>query len=196
MKEIKPSIKEIRKYLDKWDTLENYVLQERSLIKLFTQTYPLNNNIDDVLIKVSSLNDFYSTNIFSTYTVAKHIVKLDIDSRLLNEDLNLVAEIAHVILSPTSERNFYSFATKYCSQHKPFIYPIYDNFVGNLLIHLTAKDNFFKFEDKDLKNYPKYKNILHKFQKYYKLEECSFKEIDKYLWLVGKELSKSKSKKR
>ena len=30
-----PSIDEVEKYLKKWDSLENYVLQENSLNKLF-----------------------------------------------------------------------------------------------------------------------------------------------------------------
>jgi hypothetical protein len=60
----KPSQTEVEKYLKLWDFLENYTLQESSLRKLFTKTYPLNNDLDDVLIKVCSLNDFYSTNIF------------------------------------------------------------------------------------------------------------------------------------
>jgi hypothetical protein len=59
----------VRHYLDKWDALENYTLQENALKKLFFQTYPQNTDIDDVLIKVSALNDFYSTNIFSVFTV-------------------------------------------------------------------------------------------------------------------------------
>ena len=55
-----PSQKEVVSYLAKWDSLENYVLQESSLKKLFTQTYPLNVDMDDVLIKVCSLNDWSS----------------------------------------------------------------------------------------------------------------------------------------
>jgi hypothetical protein len=43
-----PSGSEVKKYLDKWDSLENYVLQERSLKKLFTKTYPKNKSMDDV----------------------------------------------------------------------------------------------------------------------------------------------------
>ena len=64
----KPSESEIDSYLKKWDSLENYVLQESSLKKLFFHTYPLNIEMDDVLIKVCSLNDFYSTNIFSPFS--------------------------------------------------------------------------------------------------------------------------------
>jgi len=71
----KPSQIEVEHYLKLWDSLENYTLQESSLRKLFTKTYPLNNDLDDVLIKVCSLNDFYSTNILSPFTVAKHMSK-------------------------------------------------------------------------------------------------------------------------
>ena len=77
----KPSKQQVEKYLKRWDSLENYVFQESSLKKLFTKTYPNNTDLDDVLIKVCALNDFYSTNIFSPFTVAKHIVNLKIDKR-------------------------------------------------------------------------------------------------------------------
>jgi len=60
----KPCKNEIDKYLRRWDSLENYTLQENALEKLFHRTYKKNTQIEDVLIKVSSLNDFYSTNIF------------------------------------------------------------------------------------------------------------------------------------
>lgn len=61
----RPCCDEIAKYLLDWDQLENYALQESALNKLFYWAYPDNKDIDDVLIKVSALNDFYSTNIFS-----------------------------------------------------------------------------------------------------------------------------------
>ena len=92
----RPTKNIIRKYLENWENLENYVLQESSLTKLFKETYPENNDMNDVLIKVCSLNDFYSTNIFSPFLVAKHIVALNIDARLQSGDLSLVNEIANV----------------------------------------------------------------------------------------------------
>jgi hypothetical protein len=182
----KPSKKQIAFYLSKWETLENYVLQEKSLYKLFNVTYPLNNEIDEVLIKVCSLNDFYSTNIFSPFIVAKHIVDLDIDERLNSKDIKLVNEIARVKINNSKDINFYSFATKYCSHHKPNAYPIYDNFVEKLLLYFKKIDRFSNFKKTDLKDYVKYKYILLQFQKFYDLEEFSLKQIDKYLWQVGK----------
>jgi hypothetical protein len=186
MRIINPSEKEIEKYLKKWDTLENYVLQESSLKKLFLETYPLNDDIDNVLIKVCSLNDFYSTNIFFPFKVAKHIVSLDIDRRLDKNDLELVNDIAKVRIKRNKKINFYSFATKYCSHHKPTIFPIYDNYVEKLLMYFKKKDKFYKFTKKDLKYYPIYKNILVEFQQFYSLKRYNLKEIDKYLWQAGK----------
>lgn len=91
-----PTKQEVEKYLNKWNTLENYVLQENSLDKLFFKTYPNNNDINDILIKCSSLNDFYSTNIYSIFSVAKHILNLKIDARLKNGDTSLVNDIASI----------------------------------------------------------------------------------------------------
>lgn len=186
MKIIKPSDTIINEYLKKWDSLDNYVLQESSLKKLFSQTYPLNVEMDDVLIKVCSLNDFYTTNIFSPFIVAKHIVSLKIDDRLKNNDLELVNDIAKIKVNGKKERNFYSFATKYCSHHKPKVYPIYDSFVEKLLIHFKREDKFYKFKKSDLKNYPEYRNVLVEFQKFYGLVNYNLKDIDKYLWQAGK----------
>lgn len=187
MKIIRPSEEIVNEYLNKWDSLENYVLQESSLTKLFSETYPLNNDMDEVLIKVCSLNDFYSTNIFSPFKVAKHIVSLKIDSRLENNDLELVNDIAKVKVNDKKEINFYSFATKYCSHHKPTIYPIYDSFVDKLLMHYKKSDKFSTFRNSDLRNYSTYKEILIDFQNFYALENFNLKEIDKYLWQAGKD---------
>jgi hypothetical protein len=186
MKIRRPSEIEVKEYLDKWSYLENYVLQESSLKKLFTKTYPLNNDMDEVLIKVCSLNDFYSTNIFSPFKVAKHIVSLKIDLRLEKNDLGLVNDIAKVKVNDKKEINFYSFATKYCSHHKPAIYPIYDSFVDKLLMYFKKSDKFSVFKNSDLRNYSRYKEILIDFQNFYSLENFDLKEIDKYLWQAGK----------
>ena len=183
----KPSVRQVQKYQDKWDSLENYVLQESSLKKLFTKTYPKNKSMDDILIKVCSLNDFYSTNIFSPFTVAKHIFNLDIDRRLEEEDLSLVNDIGLVSVNESKTINFYSFATKYCSHHNPNVYPIYDSYVEKVLMHFKREDAFYEFKRKDLKNYSQYRKILLEFRDFYNLEKFNLKDIDKYLWQLGKE---------
>ena len=84
--------------------------------RLFHQLCPENKTIEDILLKAATLNDFYSTNIFSIFPVAKHILELDIDTRLMNGDLTLVDDLPTVMIGG-KERHFYSFASKYCSHH-------------------------------------------------------------------------------
>ena len=181
-----PTPHEVNKYLKLWDSLENYVLQEKALDKLFFDVCPKNNNIEDILIKCCTLNDFYSTNIFSIFPVAKHILKLNIDERLKKGDTSLVNDIASIKIK-WKELNFYSFATKYCSHHFPLDFPIYDNYVEKCLLYFKEKDKFYDFKKIDLKNYSKFKEILVHFTDFYWLNSYNLKEIDKYLWQLGKE---------
>lgn len=181
-----PSSIEIKKYLNKWETLENYVLQENSLDKLFFKTYPKNDDINDILIKASSLNDFYSTNIFSVFSMSKHILDLNIDSRLKKGDESLVNDIANVEING-KKRSFYSFATKYCSHHNPINFPIYDSYVEKVLVYFNKKYRFSNFKKSDLKDYSKFKRVLIEFKKIYNIDEYNLKDIDKYLWQLGKE---------
>lgn len=181
-----PCQEEVIKYLNKWDSLENYVLQESALDKLFFKTYPNNTDIDDILIKASSLNDFYSTNIFSIFSVAKHILELNIDKRLRENDESLVNDIANVKING-KEKRFYSFATKYCSHHNPINFPIYDSYVEKILLYFNKKDNFANFKKEELKDYSNFKDVLVKFKQFYNIDSYNLKDIDRYIWQLGKE---------
>ncbi len=181
-----PNDKIINAYLKKWYTLENYILQEKSLGLLFNKLCPHNTKIENILLKVSALNDFYSTNIFDTFTVSKHLLNCKIDKYLDKEDIGLVDKIARVTINGKT-RNFYSFASKYCSHHKPDIYPIYDSYVVKMLMYFKKKDKFYKFRKDDLKTYKKFIKVIQAFKKYYNLNEFSLRQIDIYLWLAGKE---------
>ena len=182
-----PCVAEVEKYLKAWEELENYSLQERSLNKLFLETYPSNIEIEDVLVKVATLNDFYSTQIFSVYPVAKHIVDLNIDERLKAGDISLVNDIATVKMESGDEKNFYSFATKYCSHHQPLNYAIYDSYVEKVLKYFRNVDQFSRFNDNDLKNYSVFSKVLLDFQLFYHLEAYNLKLLDRYLWQLGKD---------
>lgn len=153
--------------------------------KLFIDTFPNNIIIEDILIKASTLNDFYSTNIFSIFAVSKHIQDLNIDERLKNNDETLVNDIARVEIKGV-KKNFYSFATKYCSHHKPCEFPIYDSFVEKVLIYFNKIDNFYDFKKEDLKDYKIFKRVLIEFKKFYDIDEFNLKDIDRYIWQLGK----------
>lgn len=176
----------VNSYLSKWKTLENYTLQEKSLNLLFHSYCPGNNQLEQILLKVSALNDFYSTNIFDTYTVAKHILKCNIDKDLSAGNEALVNKIAPVTINGKT-RNFYSFASKYCSHHKPESYPIYDSYVDKMLMHFKKKDKYDTFVKPNLKEYQRFIEIIKNFQKHYSLGSFTLREIDIYLWLAGKE---------
>ena len=181
-----PTVDEVGKYLKRWTALENYHLQEDALDKLFFSLCPNNTDISDILIKVSTLNDFYSTNIFSVYPVAKHILSMDVDARLKAGDVTLISDIQKVTINGV-EKNFYSFATKYCSHHNPLEFPIYDSYVEKVLKYFRDKDGFSLFTNDDLKEYIQFKGVLIDFRKFYGLEQYNLKEIDKYIWQLGKE---------
>ena len=187
-----PSIEQVEFYLSEWEKLEDYSAQERAIDLAFNE-YKNNNSIENILIKCSILNDFYSTNIFKIYPVAKHILSLNIDERLKAGDPTLVNDIASVELKD-KEKRFYSFATKYCSHHDQLNYPIYDYYVGKVLTYFKRTDRFFQFTEADLRSYPKFKNILIEFRKYYKLESYNLKELDKFLWQFGKKYFPKKQK--
>lgn len=182
-----PCVEEVEKYLKCWEKLENYRLQEAALDKLFFDTYPENKCIEDILVKVATLNDFYSTQIFSVYPVAKRIMNLQVDERLKIGDLTLVNDIASVTMEDGSAKNFYSFATKYCSHHQPQIFAIYDNYIEKVLKHFRNTDEFCAFLDFELKDYEVFNHVLRKFQSYYCLNHYTLKQLDRYLWLLGKE---------
>ncbi len=181
-----PSVEQVEYYLARWDALEDYHLQEDALNLLFLRLSPENENISDILLKVSVLNDFYSTNIYKVYPVAKHILSLHIDDRLQRGDVTLVDDIKEVVISGKT-LNFYSFATKYCSHHRPLDYPIYDSYVDEVLRYYRKMDGFAVFRNDELKNYTRFKSILEEFRSFYHLDRYNLKELDKYIWQFGKE---------
>lgn len=190
-----PTEQGVNNYLEKWEKLEGYVAQENALNKLFLSLCPRNRDIDDVLIKAGVLNSFYSTRATKDeiYKIARHIVDLnsahccDIDTRLMCGDLALVSDIASATKKSNNGRGCYSFATKYCSFHNPNVFPIYDSNVANCLTYFRDSYHFDQFENEDLINYPKFKKTLLNFASYYKLTHFSLKQIDHYLWQLGKE---------
>ena len=180
-----PSVKDAEWFLEYWKNLPSYSNQEKALDKLFMGICKRNDNIEDILIKCSSLNDFYSTNIFDIHTVAQHILSLKIDERLKNGDLSLVDEISHVEVNG-KVHTFYSFATKYCSHHNPERYAIYDSYVEKVLLSMNCRDHFMKFKQEELKVYETYMRVIKAFQQRYGLMQYNIKRLDQYLWQLGK----------
>ena len=180
-----PSIKDVEWFLKYWNELPSYSNQEHALDKLFMQLCPKNTSIEDILIKCSALNDFYSTNIFDIHTVAQHILSLHVDERLEKGDRSLVNDIAHVEVNGKGHF-FYSFATKYCSHHKPECYAIYDNYVEKVLLSINEREHYANFKRECLKDYETYMSVIRAFQQRFGLMQYNIKQLDQYLWQLGK----------
>ena len=58
-------------------------------------------------------------------------------------------------------------------------------FVGNRFV--IYEDKFENFTKDDLKNYTRFKEILISFKKFYNIDQYNLKDIDRYLWQLGKE---------
>ena len=131
----RPSTELIDKYIEMFDNDVRYKPADDAINKLFS-AFPDNKEVEDILLKISVINDLYSTNILATFKMAEHIQKLNIDQRLKDGDLDLVNQIAtgHEIRrkKTNTELNLYSFATKYCSWHNQDSYAIYDSFVHKI----------------------------------------------------------------
>lgn len=188
----RPSKQEVEKCLEEWKNLQNYVNQEAALDKLFKEDAVDNKDIRNVLLKVATLNAFYSTNIYSIYSVVERICEIEnFDGRLASGDVSLVDELKKVTIK-NKEKNFLSFASKYCSHHNQDAFPIYDYYVEVMLGYFRdCKDvngkSFFKFYNKDIKgDYKKFCDVIVAFRDAYELDDFSLKEIDRYLWLTGK----------
>ena len=129
----------------------------------------------------------YSTQIYDTYSVAVHIHKLDIDSALGRGDLSVVDRIASVSISGKPRKNV-SFASKYCSWHRPESFPIYDSYVDEALWQFKRRYRFASFLRKDLCNYQTFVRTLDLFKEKFGLSPLSRKELDQYLWVEGKKI--------
>ena len=195
----RPTADLVQTYLNRWQTLTKYVQQEQALNLLFQTLCPKNNDPVSVLLKVSALNDFYSTNIYDTHTVAAHILQLDCDDRIQAGDVSLVNEMARVTIGG-KPRTLVSFASKYCNHHLQEPFPIFDSYVQKMLWHFRRVDRFARFQKPELRDYPRFVELIRCFQTHYSLGQFSLREIDIYLWLAGKgafgtvQQSKGKSK--
>jgi hypothetical protein len=193
---VKPTLEFVKYYLNKFDADEKNISVENALRTLINR-FPENKSIDEIRLKVCSIDSLYSTNIYDTLKIAKHIQSLNVDDALINGDINIVSKIAtgHGIASLKSEVgkeiNFYSFATKYCSWHNSDAFPIFDSYVEKILIAYREL-GFCNFKNVELKQYHRFKETIMGFREYYDLSELSLKEIDKFLWLYAKDLFKNK----
>ncbi len=169
-----PSDRLVDEYIQKFKDNERANLSDIA-IQTLIDAFPTNVHQKEILLKVVAINSLYSTSIYDTISIAKHIQKLNIDEKLSKGDPQLVHEIAvgHGIKSSkrSTQLNFYSFATKYCSWHNQTDYSIYDSFIERILIGYKKNDAFSSFNQLNLKDYKEFKKVIEEFKKYYSLSQ-------------------------
>src|ERR1035438_5785168 len=168
---------------------------EQALKELFTQ-YPGNSDPRHVLLKVVALNSLYSTQITAHSQKIPNVVDLaqhicakahDIDSALAIGSPGIVETIAGIRVAGKKDRIYFSFATKYCSWHKPELYPMWDANVQRYIGCLQEQSDFAKGFDvnADHWTYEGFRGAMKAFRECYRLGSFTFKDIDKFLWLEG-----------
>lgn len=175
-------------YFNRWKLMNDYESQERALNSIFLDKGALGFSEPALMVKCATLNDFYSTYIFKVYYVVQHYLSVDkLENRLKKGDVTLVDDLRKV-QTPRGPIDFYSFATKFCSHHNPTAFPICDKLAINALYAFKKRDNFCNFTKCCLTKYQEYIRVIDEFRIYYGLTNYSYKDIDKYLWQIGKEL--------
>jgi hypothetical protein len=171
---------------------------EKALTDLFSQ-YPDNRNRPHVLLKVVALNALYSTQIRlysyeipDVMDVTGHIHRngQEIDQALADGRPEAVDTIASISVSGKKDRRYFSFATKYCSWHRPEFYPIYDSRVDRYISCLKTEPPFAEFFNTGEEHwrYAEFRGLISTFRDHYALGSFTFKEIDKFLYLYGGKL--------
>lgn len=169
-------------------------ITERALTELIEQ-FPENTDRSHILLKVAAINQLYSTNIYAVRSGADRIADLNIDAHLDAGSVQLVDMMAPVRVGENRQRKNLSFASKYCSWHRPKSYPIYD---GRAAACLGAYSLQFglNFARQDPWDYVSYFDAVREFRDHFELHSLSFKQIDKFLYLGGTVLLETRKQDR
>ena len=151
-------------------------------------TYPDNGKVEQILIKVIAINTLYHARVLDMdlQPLANHMLKLDLDAMLKAGDPKAVDLIWK---SEGTRRKYFSFATKFCSWHNQEAYAMYDRYMWQTLVAYKAKKQQFTFKTSECSDYAGFLRVVKRFQKAYRLEGYSLKQIDKFLWRIGAQLT-------
>jgi len=192
-----PTVNGIAKACEQFDSDSETRIVEGALADLFAR-YPKNTDEAQVLLKVVTLNDFYSTQIPfrapdrpNVFDVARCIPSLKLDQAFKDGSLEIVNAISTTQFPRKRRINRFSFATKYASWHRQDLYPMWDS---NVQAYLTClwklhRADWSKFSEgfrlSGNWGYPEFYALMVRFRAYYRLENVCFKDLDKFLWLHG-----------
>ena len=125
------------------------------------------------------MHQAYHDDIYGPYVedIARHILNLDIDTKIQAGDLSIVPEIANLD-SKNQKWNLLGFASKYCNFHNLKAFPIYNSRMKDILSRYLGMGN-----NQDLDNYTTFCDVLKQFTKDIDADKLNYKELDKFIWL-------------
>lgn len=182
-----PNTSLVSNYIAKWNADPILVGNNKALDKLFAQVYPTNTAVEEVLVKVITLNCLFSTRVLDKdiQTVTACIVGIaNMDARLKAGDISLVKELCRAF-GQSKLKEYQSFASKYCAFHNPDAFPPYDRFVRFVLQQYCRQKVLKNIKITSLDDYNVYVYAIDQLKKQYGLNP-NYRELDHWLWLMGK----------
>ena len=175
---------------------ENEAEKSERALKLLFANKPSGYSDDDYMyIKVSMLNDIYSTHLsnFEKDGMVSILSKYN-ESILSNTYSKCLVQNICSDCKKQIKKEPYSFVTKYCSHQREDLYPIFDRYVVTMLrwyrdMRIAADYNDFDFDELALKssagNYNQFRDAIKSFKDLFD-DKYTFKQIDMFLWSAGK----------
>ena len=177
--------------------INKYYQRDNDVLKYLFEKMPINQNAEEVFIKVVVIDFIYSTQLkrliggAGVHELVDLILRVNFDARVKIGDSTLVNDIA----DNNGGINLFSFASKYCALHNWYVYgkddySIYDSVVARLFPKYTAMSQ---------KNNPKITKIrAAQIEKWRKTKDyASFNDaIGKYLDEIGIDIGKYPSRRR
>ncbi len=180
-----PTPAKVREACRAFDNEPATLLDERALRQLWAN-FPENKDPVTVLLKIIALDCLYSTRLrtIEMRPLARHIAASEIDALLSDGSEHAV----DIVTDCPGVRNIYSFATKFCSWHNPSAFPIWDSYVDLALWRYRQHCVFCPRHSRYFDTYAEFRTCVDAFRTHFGLQKFSYRDIDKFLWRVGRTL--------
>jgi len=171
----------LKKYLDLYSNQEMYFTNDTRNLEFFKDN-PSNTKIEDIIQKLSVMNDLEVNNLVAQEVIAKHILELNIDQRLAKNDLSVVSDIAWFTLNG-KEENLLHFASVYCNLHKPDVFPVFADQFQNFYKRYI-KEHKLDLNPDELNHYDVFTKAQNDFITRYGLKgKMNFLQMRKFAWI-------------
>lgn len=173
----------LKKYLDIFKDQEMYFVNDIRSLELFSST-PTNSKKEDVRTKVSAMNDADLRSLSLEDDMINHIVTLNTDERLKQNDLSVVENIA-ALSAQGKSHSLLHFASVYCNYHKPDVFPIYSEQYHDFY-RRYIKEYKLPLDPEKLNTYPVFSKALNDLvQRLGLTGKMNYLQLRKFAWLYA-----------